>query len=77
MTNDLINNKILMGKSQTEIHELLGNPEQLNTYSESHTKFYPVMEKYKWNIDPEELIYLKISFDKEDLAENIQVYKTK
>ncbi len=77
MTDDLINSKILVGKNQTEIQELLGNPEPVNTYSESDTKFYPVMEKYKWNVDPDELIYLEISFNKEGSAENIKVYKTK
>ena len=77
MTNDLINSKILVGKNQTEIHELLGNPEPVNTYSESDTKFYPVMEKYEWNVDPDELIYLEIRFNKVGLAENIEVYKTK
>ena len=77
MTNDLINSKILIGKNQTEIQELLGNPELVNTYSESDTKFYPIMEKYKWNVYPDELIYLEIRFNKESLAENIKVYKTK
>jgi|GEM_PF-2393973 len=77
MTDDLINSKILVGKNETEIQELLGNPEPVNTYLESDTKFYPVMEKYKWNVDPDELIYLEISFNKEGSAENIKIYKTK
>lgn len=77
MTNDLINSKILVGKNQTEIHELLGNSEPVNIYLKSDTRFYPIMEKYKWNVDPDELIYLEISFNKEGLAENIKVYKTK
>ncbi|PYE83128.1 hypothetical protein DFQ11_101559 [Winogradskyella epiphytica] len=77
MTDDLINSKILVGKNQTEIHELLGNSEQVNTYTEPSTEFYPVMEKYKWNVDPDELIYLEIRFNKKDLAEDIKIYKTK
>lgn len=74
MVDDLISSKILLGKNQTEIYELLGSPELVNTYSEPNTKFYPVMEKYKWNIDPDELIYLEIRFNKEGLAQNIKVY---
>lgn len=77
MTDDLIKSKILVGKNQTEIHELLGNSEQVNTYSEPGTEFYPVMEKYKWNVDPDELIYLEIRFNKTGLAEDIKIYKTK
>jgi len=77
MTDDLINSKILVGKNQREIYKLLGNPEPVNTYSESDAKFYLVMEKYKLNVDPDELIYLEVNFNKEGLAENIKVFKTK
>lgn len=75
MVDDLIDSKVLLNKNQSEIYELLGSPEPVNAYSQPNTKFYPVMEKYNWNVDPE-LIYLEIEYNKEGLAQNINIYKT-
>lgn len=77
MVNDLISSGILEGKNESEINELLGSSEPVYTHTEQNSKFYPVMEKYEWNIDPEELIYLEVRFDQAGKASTVKVYKTK
>jgi hypothetical protein len=66
MVDDFISSKILLGKNKTEIYGLLGILDPVNTYLENDVQFYHVMEKYKWNVDPYELIYLEVSLRKRD-----------
>ena len=77
MGDDIISSGILEGKNEIEISKLLGSPEPVHSETVENTKFYPVMEKYEWNIDPEELIYLEVKFDQTGRAKTVKVYKTR
>lgn len=77
MVNDLISSGILEGKNESEINELLGSSEPVYTHTGQNLKFYPIMEKYEWNIDPAESIYLEVRFDQAGKANIVKVYKAK
>lgn len=77
MVNDLIESGILINKSETEISELIANPERLANSDTAYKRFYPVQEIYGWNIDPEEMTYLEIKFDKQGISKSIKFISTK
>jgi hypothetical protein len=41
------------------------------------TVYYPVQEKYGWNIDPKDMTFLEIIFDKEGMSKSVKLIKTK
>lgn len=77
MVNDLIESGILINKSETEISELIANPERLANRDTAYKRFYPVQEIYGWNIDPEEMTYLEIEFDKQGISRSVKFISTK
>ncbi|MFC0878800.1 hypothetical protein ACE01N_19550 [Saccharicrinis sp. FJH2] len=77
MTKDLIENKILINKTELEIIELIGNSEKVGNENNPQKKFYPVQEKYGWDIDPEEMIFLEVHFNEKGLSDTIILFKTK
>ena len=60
MLDDLLESQILPGKSKEEVIQLLGEPERRLSADQVQ---YVVREKYGWDIDPEYLKYLLVTFD--------------
>ena len=77
MVNDLIESRILLNRNEDEISKLIGFPEKLTNRNTDYKQYYPVQEKYGWNIDPEEMTFLEIVFDKEGMSESIKLIGTK
>ena len=77
MVDDLIKSGILIKKSELEIAELIGNPEKLHNENNVYKKHYPVQEKYGWDIDPEEMIFLELSYNEQGLSESVKLIRTK
>ena len=73
MVNHLILSDTLIGLTQKEIVELLGEPE----LTENGKLKYLVREKYEWNIDPEYIKYLWIELDSNKRATKNYVEQTK
>ncbi len=73
MVNDLVSSDTLIGLTQKEVIELLGEPE----LSESRKLKYLIREKYEWNIDPEYIKYLWIELDSNNRATNSYIEQTK
>lgn len=66
MVKDLIKSDTLIGLDQSEIIELLGNPDsQSGATGEIE---YVVREKYSWDIDPDYISYLVIELDSNKIA---------
>lgn len=76
VVNDLITNHLKVGMRYDEIIRLLGKPsyESIQENSEIH---YEILEKYGWNIDPEEIQYLDIKLNKDSTfaSSNIRITK--
>ena len=68
MVNDLINSKVLLNKNDIEIMELIGESEMRQNSNDTNKKYYLVQKKHSWNIDPDEMIYLEITFSKQGLS---------
>ena len=77
MVDDLIKNEILLNKDESEIVELIGSPSRLNSHEHKSVKYFAVQEVYGWNIDPEELIFLKIEFDEKGKSISVETFSTK
>ena len=52
--------KILDNKAKKEVIEILGNNERGNIKSD--TFHFGIIEKYRWNIDPEYIKHLEVYF---------------
>jgi len=77
MAKDLVNQKLLLGKSRQEIVKMLGEPERY-TDIKANEMFYLIREDYpSFGIDPQRRDHLVITFDPNDKAENaaIEVWK--
>jgi hypothetical protein len=78
MVKDLLEKEVLLHKSKSEVEELVGYPSTLHNMDNTNTKYYAVQEIYSWSdIDPEELIYLKVKYNKNGLSESVRLYSTK
>lgn len=77
MTNDLIESKVLINKSESEIIELINTPSRLKGKEVDTIKFLAVQEIYGWDIDPNEMTFLKIAFNKKGKSTSIEMYSTK
>ena len=69
MLNDLLDSRVLIGKSKSEIIELLGKPEIANDSKIT----YLVREKYGSNIDPLYIKYLELNLDKMGTTKNQKI----
>jgi len=76
MTNDLIESKILINKSEIEIIELLGSPTRLSKDNIKSIKYFAVQEIYGWDIDPEEMTFIKIVFNNEGRSSFVELCST-
>lgn len=77
MTNDLIESKILINKSESEVIELIGKSSKLNEIEVEKTEYFEVQEIYGIDIDPEEMIFLKIRFNNQEKVKSVELYSTK
>ena len=77
MTNDLIESKTLINKSENEIIELIDSPSKLNGKEVDTIKYFAVQEIYGLDIDPVEMIFLKITFNKKGKSTSVELYSTK
>ena len=77
MSNDLIESQILINKSELEISELLGSSSRLHGNDSDRTQYYAVKEVYGWDIDPEEMIFIKIEFNDKGKASSTELFSTK
>ena len=77
IARDLVNKKLLIGKSRAEIFEMLGENNNHEWDSGKNIK-YELEQIYGTNIDPIAIEYLVVTFDNEDKVEKteIQFYKT-
>lgn len=73
MVNDLLESDTLMGLTESSVIELLGEPSY--TDSTEHCLSFLVREKYGWDIDPEYISYLKVSFDADNRVLGVKVEK--
>lgn len=77
MSNDLIESQLIINKSELEIIELLGSPSRLNENDSDNTKFFKVKEVFGWDIDPEEMTFIKIRFNDKRKAISTELFSTK
>lgn len=76
MTNDLIESKILVNKSRNEIEKIIGYSSKLSVFNDPNIVYYPVKEVYKFDIDPDYMIFLEIIY-KKDISQEIKLVKKK
>ncbi len=76
MTDDLLNNNLLIGKTKTEIDSLLGFT-NLSLDSDNKTYLYLVKEEYSSDIDPDRIIYVAVKFDSLDKSMVTELIVTK
>ena len=76
MSHDLLAKKLLLNKTYSEIDSLIGNPSRTNK-KDINIRNYIVKEVYRYNIDPEELIYIAVKFDQEGKSIDAELIKTK
>ncbi len=76
MTDDLLNNNLLIGKTKTEIDSLLGFT-NLSLDSDNKTYLYLVKEDYSSDIDPDEIIYIGVKFDRMDKSMKTELIRKK
>lgn len=62
MINDVIEHKLKAAMTYDEIINLLGNPDY-DSFDRDREIHYEILEKYGWNIDPEEIKYLDLKFN--------------
>ena len=77
MVSDLIMSETLLDKNKSEIIELIDTPSRLNEREVETVKYFAVQEKYGWDIDPEEMTFLKIKFNEEGKSISLELYSTK
>lgn len=70
MVKDLKANNLIIGRHYLQLQELLG----LQRLSPDRTIQYLIAERYKWNVDPDQIIYLKVVFDSDSIAVNTYAY---
>ena len=73
MVNDLIKSEILLNKNEIEIKKLIGKAEKLHNKNDYLKKCYPVYEKYELGIDPKEMIFLEISYNKQGISNTVKL----
>ncbi len=72
MARYLMNENLLIGKTQSEIYRMLGE-ENVNNYDEERNAKYELEQFYGSNIDPIAFEYLKIYFDENDKVNKVEV----
>ncbi len=77
MVNDLIESKALINKSEAEIEEVIDSPSRLNGREVDTIKYFAVQEIYGWDIDPEEMTFLKIMFSEKGKSTSVELYSIK
>ena len=77
MVKDLIESQILLGKTEQNIINLIGAPSKVNRPEADSIKYYQVQEIYSWNIDPDELLFLKITFNECQISKKVEKFITK
>ena len=68
MAEDIIDSGLLNGKHYQTVQDLLG---QQPMYDQSVE--YELVERYRWNIDPEEIVYLKVMFDGNSFVQEVYI----
>jgi hypothetical protein len=74
MTQDLLNREFLINKSKAQIDSLLG-PSTRTMKSNEKTEFYLIKEVYSFDIDPDELIFIKVHFNDFEKSIKAEVIK--
>jgi outer membrane protein assembly factor BamE (lipoprotein component of BamABCDE complex) len=75
MAEDLVDKKTLIGKTKSEVIQLLGEPEKLEDIPENEL-YYLSYIKYG-DIDPTRIEYLICTLDEEEYVTNVIYKKTK
>lgn len=76
MVNDVLKNKLKKDMNFNEVVTLLGKPDY-DSFEKDGEIHYEIHEKYKWNIDPEEIRYLDIRFNDDSLLVDSKIRITK
>ncbi len=69
MARDLVNRKLLVGKTREEVLELLG---KTDSYGRENIISYKLVEKF-WIIDPVSIELLDITFNEENKVEKAEI----
>ncbi|MEQ6123347.1 hypothetical protein AAON49_04015 [Pseudotenacibaculum sp. MALMAid0570] len=79
MVNDLISSRLLLGKSENEIIQQIGENSnyRLGIPEANPIKYFSVYDRYEWDIDPVELIFLKIEFDNKGKSSKVELFSKK
>jgi len=77
MAKDLIESEILLNKSSIEIVELLGSSTRFHGNEIKNAKYFAVQELYGWDIDPEEMTFIKVQFNDNGTSIFVELYSTK
>ena len=77
MVNDLIESEILLNKNKNEIEKIIGKPSKLKNNNDTLKKIYPVQEIYGLNIDPIEMKFIEIIFNKKGKSKSVKLITTK
>ena len=77
MVSDLIESELLLNKGKSQIIDLIGFSESLHNAESDSILYFPVQEKYGSDIDPEEMIFLKITMNNSGESVSVVLYSTK
>lgn len=73
MVADLIKSDTLIGLEKEQIFHLIGKPE----FENGNNLSYLVREKYSWNLDPDQILYLVVKVDENGIATQCYLQNTK
>ena len=76
MARNLVNQKLLIGKTREEIREILGKPEPMPEGTQNQIIHYTLEEEY-WIIDPVFIEWLEITFNQENNVEKAEIKSRK
>ena len=74
MTTDLLGSNLLINKNRHQIDSLLGSATR-TVYSNNNFELYIVKEIYKSDIDPDDLIFIKVEFNRNEVATKVRLVR--
>ncbi|MFD2099494.1 hypothetical protein [Flagellimonas iocasae] len=77
MVDDLIESEVLLNKDKSQLIDLIGSSEKLNTVEYDSILYFPVQEKYGLDIDPKEMTFLKITMNNKGESVSVVLHSTK
>ncbi len=76
MAKNLVNQKLLIGKTRDEVQEMLGKPNPIPEEIQNKI-IYTVEEDFGWDIDPVYIEWLEITFNQENKVEKTEIKSRK